>query len=286
VPNAKDYTDAAGQEKIFVIGNAGAGKTSQIQTLPGKTFVYFFDPNGVQSIKGADVDYELYASDVDDIDLAVKTLKTGVGDTSRRKERIEPTTYPRWEEDFTQKLEDGFFKSYDNICFDSVTTFADAIMDRVLFLNGRLGKQPEQADWAAQINTISNVFRAVTGEQKLLYCTGHVEFKQNKEEGKRYNHLLLPGKTRVRLPLLFTNIWYAFADKNEKGATRWWLQTRPDKETPHMRSSIRELDEFEDVTIDFSQPLVGQGIGGLLERARAASQPQPVAREKRVANRK
>jgi len=42
------------------------------------------------------------------------------------------------------------FDNVDWIGYDSATLFLEIIMDRILYLNKRPGKQPEQADWAAR----------------------------------------------------------------------------------------------------------------------------------------
>src|SRR3989304_5664694 len=58
MPNAaRDVIERPGR-KIFVLGSTGSGKTTQFLTLPGKKFMYLFDPNAILSIKGYDVDYE------------------------------------------------------------------------------------------------------------------------------------------------------------------------------------------------------------------------------------
>ncbi|KKL07321.1 hypothetical protein LCGC14_2587250, partial [marine sediment metagenome] len=46
MPNAKDNPDI-GKAKFLLLGPTGSGKTSQILTLPGKTFCYLFDPSSL-----------------------------------------------------------------------------------------------------------------------------------------------------------------------------------------------------------------------------------------------
>jgi hypothetical protein len=247
-------------------GTTGAGKTQLLATLPGKKFLYNFDPNTMATLEGFDIDYEEFLVDVTDLDLSVKTLKTGVGDSSGTRRRIEPKTYIDWEADFDSRLESGFFKNYDYIAFDSLTMFLAIIMDRVLYLNGRLGKQPEQADWAAQVNTVSNVFRAVSGQNKGIFATAHIETKQNDLTKKIYNQFILTGQLRQRLPILFNNVLVAIADSDEKTISHL-VQTRSDRENPIIRTSLRNLNFFEDVTIDdFSRP-EAYGLSALLRKA-------------------
>lgn len=268
MPNALD-AQITKPEKILVIGGGGSGKTTQLLTLPGKKFVYIFDPNALQSLRGFDVDYEEFVAEYTDIDLSVKTLKTGVGDNPAliegRVRKIEPKTYNNWESHFLGSLEKNFFAPYDVIAIDSFTLFAETVMDRVMHLNKRLGKQPEQADWAAQINTIGNVFRAITGVNKMLFCTGHADLKQDELSKRVTYQLMMPGRMRVRLPLLFSNIFACRAVGTEKDA-KYVIQTRNDRECPWVRTSIKGLDFEHDVTIkDFRKPQE-YGIGALLKK--------------------
>jgi hypothetical protein len=208
------------------------------------------------------MDYELFAPDISDLDMSAKTLKKGVGDKSGRK--IEPKTYIEWEADFEQRVEDGFFKQYDWLIFDSFTTWADSIMDRVMWHNGRLGKMPEQDDWAAQMTTIQNAWRVLVNLPLGVFCTGHVDVKQNDVTKRVYNHLMMTGKLRVRIPLLFSHLLVFSADADDKQKKRFLMQTSPDRENPNVRTSFKDLQFIEDVTIeDFTEPET-YGLGAIL----------------------
>lgn len=260
MPNAKDAT-VSDQHKILLVGGPGVGKTSQVITLPGKKFLYAFDPNVVASIRGHDVEYEEFVPSIDDLDLSVKTLKKDVGDKTTRK--VQPKTYLRWEEDFERRVEEGFFNSVDWLILDSFTTWSETIMDRVQFLAGRLGKHPEQADWTSQMATITNVFRVITNLPCNFLCTAHSEIKMNDDTKKVYGQIMMTGRLRLRLPLLFTEIFACHCTSDAKGIG-YQIQTRPDRENPVVRSSIPGLDMFEDMTIqDMSRPQ-DFGIGALL----------------------
>lgn len=250
-------------KSIMLVGRPGGGKTTQFNTLPGKKFLYIFDPHALDSL-GKGIDYEMFSPDLSEIDLAAKTLKSGIGDKSSR--RIEPRMYQQWEADFNKKDEGGFFEKYDWIGMDSFTSFEDILADRVLHLNGRLGKQREQADHAAIVSNMTNIFRALTAYKARLFCTAHIEPRQNDTTKKTYNHLMMTGKLRTRLPILFSNILSCVSDSDEE-QKRFLLQTVPDRETPDIRCSIPGLEMWEDVTLDMSKPLEGQGLGGLLVRA-------------------
>ena len=262
MPNAKDFK--MGSEKILAVGPGGGGKTAGFRTLPGKGFAYIFDPNALNTLQGDDIDYEEFTPE--HLNLNAIALKAGIRDTATTPP--EPFTYVDFEADFSHRLQNNGFKDYDKILFDSMTTFSDIVMDRIMHLNGRFGKWPEQADWTATMNTITNVIRTLTSiPGKTIYVTGHIEFKQDEASGRMQNILSLIGRLRNKLPLLFSEIWQFTADTDNEGKTVFLVQTKPDRYSPYLRSSIQGLAPFEDVTIpaDRWKDPKGLGIGALLK---------------------
>lgn len=266
MPNAQDIK-GADHESVLLIGNAGSGKTTQFRTLPGRGFVYVFDPNSLASLAGADIDYEKFLPDV--LDLNVHTLsKEGKKETKGQKAGMEPLAYPEWEAHFDNAYADGTFDKYDWIGMDSFTTFSDAVMDRTQYLNGRYGKHPEQADWTAQMITIQNVFRTLAAMNKLFVATAHEEWKQDDLSKKVYCQPVMTGRLRIRIPLLFSNMFRCFAEADDKGDSHWFIQTVADRQHDYMRTSIRGLAPEVEVTIkDWDNPRA-HGVGAILNRAR------------------
>lgn len=259
---------------ILALGGIGSGKTTSMMTLPGKGFVYFFDPNGASVIQGADcdIDYAEFAPSPEEMDWGVKPVKKEAArDPSaqvraKKLAEVEPRAYFEWEADFFERRDSGFFDSYNWIGMDSATTFSQIVMDRVQFLNKRYGKHPEQADYTAQMNTINNVVRGLAAMRKHLYFTAHIELMKDETTGKVYGQPVLTGKLRIRLPLLFSEILGFAADQKESGKVKYTIQTRPDRDFGALRSAMRGVGFIEDVTVDFNRPMQGQGLGGLLTK--------------------
>lgn len=262
MPNAKDYTKT--NEKIMAVGTTGGGKTSGFLTMPGKKFIYIFDPNALSTLRGHDIDYELFTPDILPMDAIA--LKAGVRDSYGRPP--EPKTYVDFENHFENAIRDNFFADYDAIGFDGMTTFSDIVMDRILYINGRPGKWPEQADWTACMNTTINVLRTLTSiETANIYVTAHIEFKQEEASQKMLNILTLIGRLRQRLPLLFSEIWRFYADQDNKGKTRFYVQTQSDRYNPFLRTTMRGLETNEDVTIEDWHNPENYGISALMKKA-------------------
>lgn len=259
MPNARD-AHVTSKHKILALGDTGAGKTSQILTLPGKKFAYLFDPNAKLSLRGYDVEYEEFLPD--EFNLAIHSLAKDKGDKPNRP--IQSTLYQEWEKDFNDKISGGFFEGYEWICFDSATTFLDLIMDRVLSINGRFGQWPQQDDYGPQMLTFTNVVRSITAGGKGVYMTGHLDVRQDDLTKRIFRQPMMTGRLTKKIPLLFSDIFVCEAENDGQGKVNWKIQTVPDRMTTCVRTSIKGLEPFEDVTIDWSQPPEGQGVGGLI----------------------
>ncbi len=261
MPNAKDANPEFKPHRILALGDAGGGKTTQIVTLPRPAFVYFFDPNGLNSIQGQDVDYEEWLPD--QVPMSAHSLskdkKEGKGST------LKSSAYNEWEKSVDEKLRGGFFDPYKTICFDSCTTLLDLIMDQILTINGRYGQFPQQDDYGPQMVTFMNIMRTFTALKKTIYVTGHLRTDKDETLGRILRLPLVTGQLREKLPLLFSDVlvFYAETDSQSKVA-KYLIQTTPDKMTPRIRTAVKGLEPIEDVTINWSEPVEGQGIGGIL----------------------
>lgn len=259
MPNATKAHSLA-KHKFLVLGDTGTGKTSQFLTLPGKKFIYLFDPNAILSLQGHDVDYEEFLPDT--LNLSVTSLSKGRGDTTTNHQN---QTYVEWEKDFDDRVKQGFFDDYDVIGLDSATTFQDLIMDRVLTINGRAGKWPQQDDYGPQMQVFTNVMRTINSLGKTVFVTGHMETRQDELTKKIFRAPLMTGRLKTKIPLLFSDIFVTSSDNDGKGNMSYMIQTVPDRMTSTIRTSFKNVEPFEDVTIDWDKPIIGQGIGRFIE---------------------
>lgn len=263
MPNAKDAI-AAVNETFLLTGNPGSGKTAQLATLPGRKFLYNFDPGSIATLRGQDIEFESFLPDVLKLDISP------LSDSARKKaakiapKDLIPVAYENWEKDFYDKIRSGFFANIDVIGFDSLTTFSDVVMDNILYMNGRYGQFPQQDDYAPQMVAISNVFRTLNGMGKTILVTAHEELIKDEQTGRVTNQILVTGKLRVRLPLLFTEILRCECKSTPK-EEKFIIQTRPDRLGPYVRCTMRGLEMYEDVTIkDWNKP--GEyGLGKILK---------------------
>lgn len=275
--NAKDLPDNK-DRKILTLGDTGSGKTTQILTLPGKKFVYVFDPNARLSLRGFDIDIEEHLATP--VSSSVQSLAKKSGGDNRAVTSSD--VYSKFEAEFAERLKTGFFDQYNWLCFDSATTLLDLIMDRVLSINGRFGQWPQEDDYGPQMIAFTNLCRTVTAMGKGLYMTGHLEIRQDKVSKIVTNRPMMTGRLVTKIPLLFSDVFYSDTSLDEKGKVLYRIQTVPDAMNRTIRTSIKGLAPYENVTVDFQQDPVGQGLGGILNWAERnplglAESSQPVS---------
>lgn len=234
--------------RFLLYGCGGSGKTTLLRTLPGKKFIYMFDPAGMNSLRSTDNFWvEEFIPGI--IPMSVVTLK-GVKDRGGTYPTAE--TYLDFEKDFEKRLTSGFFADYDVLIFDSLTTLGDLIMDRILEINSRAGKNPEISDYGIQALTITRIVRSAVSTNCIVVFTGHEKSAQDKLLRTVANQILVPGQLVSKLPLLFSDIYHT---KVERAGTniKYIMETVPDDMYPTARCSFEGASPIIDVTIPIGE---------------------------------
>lgn len=268
--------------KIVVYGKAGSGKTTLFRTLPGRKFLYMFDPAGLNSIMPTDnIFYEEFI--IDTVPMSVNTLKGVKDSASPSYSAME--TYSRWENDFQNRLDknwftdpnveiDGVKGGFDAIGFDSLTTLTDIVMDRILQLNQRAGKNPELGDYGILTNTLARIIRNAAATNCILYLTAHEQASQDKLLRTVSNEIMVPGQLKVKLPLLFSEIYHATGAIGLDGKPLYQIATMADESYPLARCSqvLRDagVPLVLDVTIPKGKSPEESGLGPFITKIRGA----------------
>lgn len=276
MPYASELTKMQ-NPKFLVYGKAGSGKTTLFRTLPGRKFLYMFDPAGLNSIMPSD---DIFYMDflIDAVPMSVNTLK-GVKDSlSPSYQAME--TYARWETDFQNRLDknwftdpsveiDGVKGGFDAIGFDSLTTLTDLVMDRILQLNQRAGKNPELGDYGILTNTLARIIRNAAATNCILYLTAHEQASQDKLLRTVSNEIMVPGQLKVKLPILFSEIYHA-TGMISNAKPKYEIATIADEGYALARCSeaVRQagLALIQDVTIKNNQNPTESGLGPIISR--------------------
>jgi hypothetical protein len=255
MPNAKSLK--TGKKNILVYGPTGSGKTTLFTTLPGRKFLYLFDPSGLDSIKGLDIDYEFFPPD--DVLGVWSTLKKG-----RTTVKGTPQSYQEFEDHLEKILNGDRFKEYDVIGFSSVTMLSNIMMDYLLHLQARFGRVPELSDYNLLGISLINTFKpALALQDKIIFLEGHSDLTQDDVSKRIVNQFDVTKNVRRIIPRLCSDIWVSEGSP-EGEDMKYRIQTAPSKEFPQAKNSF-SLKPFEDVTIDLKKPREGQGAGRWFE---------------------
>jgi energy-coupling factor transporter ATP-binding protein EcfA2 len=262
MPNAKELLQ--GKKVILVYGPTGTGKTTLFTTIPGKKFLYIFDPGAVDTIAGLDIDYETFFGEAQ-LDIYSYTGDKFRQDPRRPKRKLpEPMAYYSFEEHLEKFISDSF-RDYDVIGFSSLTTLQMLVLDRLLYINGRLGRQPELGDYNLVGLTLNALFTAVNAvPDKTIFIEAHSDLVQDETSKKVQNQIDTFKGIRRILPRLTTDVWVSSAEMTQKGL-RYYVQTAPSRDYPACKNSLH-LDFLEDVTIDFKADRSKQGVFMLFKK--------------------
>jgi len=252
MPNAREVVKT--KKNILVYGPTGSGKTTMFTTLPGRKFLYLFDPAGIDSIKGEDIDYEFFPPD--DLMGIWSTLKAGV---STAQKKGHPVAYADFEKHVEEKCKDRF-KGYDVIGFSSVTMLSGIMLDYLLDMQGRYGRVPELSDYNILGISLIQMFKPVLAvPDKIIFLEGHSDLVQDDVSKRVQNQFDVTKNVRRIIPRLCSDCWVSTAE-TEKDKTLFQIITQPTKDFPLAKNSFG-LKLYENVTIDLKKPRVGQGIG-------------------------
>lgn len=267
MPNAKDMPIPA-TKRILLLGRPGSGKSAQMWTLPGRKFLYLFDPNTKATIgkhkdrAGLDIEYEEFLPDITELDASIKGFNKGSKSDKLRGPQREPTTYVRWVEHLNEQGEKGFFNDFDWLCIDGLTHLNRAAMARTLYINGRYGDIEDLSDYRVTGNKLTDVFHSVCSTDRNIYMTGHIDTYQDDKTKTIETLIRSHGSSRGALPTIFTDVWLAERGDGDKYTARTKPASRGLKD---IRCSIPNVPEIADITIpDF--PSSRGGIGALLAK--------------------
>ncbi len=200
----------------LIYGPTGSGKTRLLKTARRPIYAYIFDPQGEKTIR-------------DEINEGWI-----IADTRFQSDDIRsPHLYKDWEKDYREKKAAGFFDIFGTTAFDSITTWASLVMNRVIKDSGRQpGAQikyeghmiesygvPFQQDYMPQMAIIEHMVKDIMGLPCDVIFTAHPDIEKDEVSGKMFAGPMVTGKLKARLPLLFTEIYCATVKESSSGVT-------------------------------------------------------------------
>ena len=190
----------------IIYGGLGTGKTSLLKTCRRPVHVDSFDPGGTKVLE-------------DEKDILVDT-----------RFEVEDPFYPKaiklWDEEYHRRKRMNYFSYLGTYAIDSATTWMQTAMYEVLKKAGRAGGTPFQQDWLPQMTMLENAMRDMASLpcDCILIC--HDDYDKDDATGRMFIGIMVTGKLKRRIPLLFDEIYCAMTKETSKGI-EYQLLTRP-----------------------------------------------------------
>jgi len=235
------YKEKRGAERYrcLAYGDKGTGKTTLFATARFPVHIDCFDPGGSQVI-APEIEKGLIVADtrfeVDDIE--------------------NPKVFDLWDKEFHRRRKEGYFNQFATYGVDSFTTLSQVIMNYVLKKQGHAGGIPQTGagndnDYVHQMLHLESSLVGIFSLPCDIIMTAHPEADKDEASGHMFVGPMITGKAKIRIPLLFDEMYYLRVEDTKEGETKWILQTRPSKIFKASSRLARrgKFDKFEEPNI-------------------------------------
>lgn len=207
VAKLKTMYNESGRERynLIVYGDKGSGKTTLFSTVRKPAFIDCFDPGGHMVLR----------KEIEEGSIVVDTRW-------EKDDPSNPTAFDQWEKVFKERVAGGFFNHFATYGWDSLTTFSQIIMNSVLKKQGRTNGIPNTGkggdnDYIHQMLKLENSLALAFSLPCDLIVTAHPDAEKDETVGKVFIQPLITGKAKIRIPLLFDEMYYAQAQETKDG---------------------------------------------------------------------
>lgn len=191
--------------RTLVYGQSGTGKTFSLRTARKPLFIDSFDPGG--SVVLADL-----------IQKGEAIIRTEFENEDPKK----PTAFARWDATLDGIEASGLMHKFGTYVLDSATTWGQAALNLVLQKAGRSGGTPQQNDWYPQMVLMEAGIRRIFQFPCDVIFICHNDTQKDEIVGKITRAPMLTGKSKTRIPLLFSEVYYSDVKRTSKGSEYIW----------------------------------------------------------------
>jgi hypothetical protein len=232
----KRYSEDPRQKSfnVLVLGEMGSGKTFLLRTVRFPCHIDSFDPGGTKCLRD-----EIAAGKI-------------IADTRFESEdRMHPSMFQLWKTEFEKRRQGGYFDQIATYCIDSSSTWAEAIMNRILQKAQIAGEAPRWAhDYVPQKIEIQNRLRVCLDLPCDFFLTGHLEQYEDQEDQRIRYRYMTTGKGTIIIPTLFDEV-YVMDPKRSSAGVEYRILTK-NTGTHTARSRLAKggmLDIYEEANI-------------------------------------
>lgn len=195
--------------RAIIYGSLGSGKTNLLRTCRQPVHVDSFDPGGTMTIR-----------DAIDIGQVIADTRYEIEDPAS------PTAIKVWDQKYHERKRGGYFSHMGTYCIDSATTWSDAFANQYLATKGRPGGYLYQNDYNDVMSQISTALKDILTLPCDVILICHEDAEKDEGTGRMWVKPLFIGKqARIKLPLLFDEIYYTSVSEGAQGS-KYQLLTR------------------------------------------------------------
>jgi len=187
----------------LILGEMGTGKTFILRTARTPVHIDSFDRGGTKCLQ----------NEIDKKDGKF------IPDTRYESEdRMCPSMYQLWKTEFMRRKKGGYFDYIGTYCLDSSTSWAEAVMNRILQKALIPGQPPRfTKDYTPQKIEIQNMLSLCLDLPCDFILTGHVEPVEDKVDGSTRYRYMTTGKGAIIIPTLFDEVYIMDPKKTSDG---------------------------------------------------------------------
>jgi len=205
------YNNDAKQKSFnaLILGELGSGKTFILRTARKPVHIDSFDHGGTKCLQ----EY------IDKGEIVVDTR-------FESEDRLEPSMYQLWKTEFERRRTMGYFDNIGTYAIDSSTSWAEAIMNRILQKAGIAGQAPRfTKDYTPQKTEIFNMLSRCLDLSCDFILTGHLEQYEDAVDKTIRYRFMVTGKGTIIIPTKFDEI-YVLVPKETSEDVNYRLLTK------------------------------------------------------------
>lgn len=196
MPNTKDLKIS--KIKILVWGKPKSGKTFFFRTFPKPAKAYMFDPNGILSLRGEDIEYEEYRG---------------------------PSGYRQFRIDLESDMKKGVIKS---AMIDSLSTLQQCMMQDVQEENVKRTENYQIQEYLIYFIRLRALVIDLINYPVHLLFTAHEQVLENKITGDVAVLPSLYGKDMPNeFPMFFDEVYHTEVKPHRNEPSEYFLRTQP-----------------------------------------------------------
>lgn len=191
--------------RTLLYGASGTGKTFSLRTAKLPLLIDSFDPGGC-----------IVLSDL--IERGDAIIRTEF----ENEDAKHPSAFAKWDASLDGIEKSGELQAIGTYVIDSATTWAQSALNVVMQKAGRAGGVPQQNDWYPQMVLIEAAIRRIFSFPCDIVLIAHSDVMKDEVQGNVMRAPMLTGKSKTRIPLLFSEVYYADVRQTSKGGEFTW----------------------------------------------------------------